>query len=142
MGRLDCLYICAIINSKINNMTSAHEYFTCFCDESRNVIYQVRQHDMIDTKWDFDKILQFPKSTVVYNWGYDEEDEMWADNDVIPINEFLYQIGGLQYLLKDMNVPVERIRDLDWLRRNLWIRNSGHLNYHRVMNILDTLICY
>jgi hypothetical protein len=97
---------------------------------------------MIDTKWDFDKILQFPESTVVYNWGYGEEEEVWTDDDVITINEFLYRIGALRYLLKDMNVPEGRIRDLNWLHRNLGISNSEHSNYQRVMDILDAYFCY
>lgn len=72
-------------------MTSAHEYFTRFCDNFNGHVYQVRNHDMVDTKWDFDKILSLPESTVVYNWGYDEEDEFWADDDVTPINLFLWR---------------------------------------------------
>lgn len=111
-------------------------------DEFHNQIHQVRQHAMIDTKWDFGTLMSFPETTLVYDWGYDEEDEVWEDDDVTPINLFLYRIGGLQYLLKDMDVPTGRIRDLKWLRRNLDINNSDHPNYQRAMNILDSYICY
>lgn len=111
-------------------------------DEFHNQIHQVRQHAMIDTKWDFGTLMSFPETTLVYDWGYDEEDEVWKDDDVTPINLFLYRIGGLQYLLKGMDVPTGRIRDLNWLRRNLDINNSDHPNYQRAMNILDSYICY
>lgn len=118
-------------------MTSEHEYFTVFIDEEfHNRIHQVRQHDMVETKWDFDKLLSFPETTLVYNWGHTEEDGVWEDDDLTPINLFLYRIGAIQYLLKDMDVPVGRIRDLNWLLRNLGINNSTHPNYNRLMAIL------
>lgn len=129
-------------------MTSTHEFFTAFIAPLRDdnihekPLYQVRQHDMIVTKWDFDKLLSLPETTLVYSWGYDEEDVAWEDDDTTPINLFLYRIGGLQYLLKDMDVPAGRIRDLKWLQQNLWSCCYDHPNYNRARAILNTAICY
>lgn len=39
-------------------------------------------------------------------------------------------------LLKDMDIPINRIRDVQWLLRNLSIRNSQHKNFATVMKLL------
>ena len=39
-------------------------------------------------------------------------------------------------LLKTMNIPEARLKDVNWLIRNLPIRNSQHPNFTRAMTIL------
>jgi hypothetical protein len=43
-------------------------------------------------------------------------------------------------LLHEMDVPKERMDDLDWLDRNLHIRNKEHPNYEEANNLLDKLL--
>lgn len=48
----------------------------------------------------------------------------------------LHDNDYLLKLLQDMDVPINRIRDVQWLLRNLSIRNSQHKNYAAAMKIL------
>ena len=38
-------------------------------------------------------------------------------------------LSALAYLLEGMDVPEQRRNDLEWLDRNLGIRNRNHRNY-------------
>jgi len=46
----------------------------------------------------------------------------------------------LQGLLLDMDVPVQRRADLNWLIRNLGIRNGSHANFPEANQLLKELM--
>lgn len=121
-------------------MTSAHEYFTCFANPEGVKIWHKRRHAMVETQWDWGFVLTLPEDTLVYNWGYDEKDEFWEDEDYIKINQWLLRLGFLEHILKDMDVPPHRTADINWLKRCLGDNNSTHPNYPRLMRILDEFI--
>jgi len=43
-------------------------------------------------------------------------------------------------LLEDMDVPKRRVTDLNWLNRNLSVRNSGHPDFKEAMELIKELI--
>ena len=49
------------------------------------------------------------------------------------------KIEELEQTLKGMDVPTERKRSIPWLMRNLGVRNSGHKNYAKAMQIVTEL---
>lgn len=46
----------------------------------------------------------------------------------------------LQELLEDMDVPKRRLTDLQWLKRNLGIRNSSHPDFKEAIDLVVKLI--
>lgn len=46
----------------------------------------------------------------------------------------------LEELLTTMDVPESRTADIDWLSRNLGIRNRMHPNFAEAMKIVITLL--
>jgi hypothetical protein len=43
-------------------------------------------------------------------------------------------------ILNTMDIPVLRKTDLQWLKRNLAIRNRNHPDFHRAMVIIHDLL--
>lgn len=53
-------------------------------------------------------------------------------------------MNRLKQILDTMDVPEVRKNDLRWLGRNLWIRNSNHLNLKEALSLIkekDTTNC-
>lgn len=45
----------------------------------------------------------------------------------------------LQEILQTMNVPATRTHDMGWLRRNLAIQNSDHVELERAISLIKKL---
>jgi hypothetical protein len=45
----------------------------------------------------------------------------------------------LQLLIADMDVPEMRRHDVDWLARNLGIRNASHRNFTEAMRVIQAM---
>lgn len=53
--------------------------------------------------------------------------------------EIQAKIEELGSVLKGMDVPPERRQSIPWLMRNLGVRNSGHKNFAKAMQIITDL---
>ena len=49
-------------------------------------------------------------------------------------------MNELQDILKTMDVPLLRQKDLQWLKRNLAVRNRDHPEFFRAMRIIHDLL--
>lgn len=47
----------------------------------------------------------------------------------------------LQELLAEMDVPSSRVRDWNWLLRNLGIRNRNHPEYRDTILLIKEMVC-
>lgn len=59
---------------------------------------------------------------------------MSSENELPERNETV-----LQVLIADMDVPEMRRHDVDWLARNLGIRNASHRNFEEAMRVINAM---
>ena len=61
------------------------------------------------------------------------------------MSEYLDKLTEIAKLISKMDLPnyrkeVKHNDDARWLKKNLQVKNKGHKNYPRVMEILETLV--
>ena len=65
---------------------------------------------------------------------------MTTSENPLKINTIPNLMIELQKYLKTMDIPELRKNDINWLERNLSVRNSNHPNFIRTMVILKNIL--
>lgn len=113
------------------------KHYINFVCRNAHLHTEICNAETIPAQFNWKVINELPADSLVFKWGFDEDGKYWEDADYTEIDLFIYENGGIPYMLSGLDIPEFRKTDYGWILRNLEINNPPSQVLSRILTILE-----